>query len=197
MDGKPIFLAYRPLKVPDTRQFLDFWRGADAKADLPGLYLVAANHRTVPMEPEPLGFDAVIANRLSDTRHWDSRLTPLRWLKFRMQAWRNWPTVYDYAEQLSEPVYDVVQSGDWFPTVYPTWDTSPRHGSRGLVMHGSTPEKFASQLQVALDLVANRTQDKRLVFLKSWNEWAEGNFVEPDETHGHGYLDAIRSKLVA
>ena len=32
--------------------------------------------------------------------------------------------------------------------------------------------------------------------MKSWNEWAEGNYIEPDLEHGHGYLEALADALV-
>lgn len=35
-----------------------------------------------------------------------------------------------------------------------------------------------------------------IVFLKAWNEWAEGNYVEPDLKFGHGYLEVIRDEIL-
>ena len=32
--------------------------------------------------------------------------------------------------------------------------------------------------------------------LRSWNEWGEGNYVEPDLTYGHGFLDALKQTLL-
>ncbi|MBQ9364008.1 MAG: glycoside hydrolase family 99-like domain-containing protein, partial [Bacteroidaceae bacterium] len=47
-------------------------------------------------------------------------------------------------------------------------------------------------MEKALELVKNKQDEHKILFLKSWNEWAEGNYVEPDLRFGHGYLDAIR-----
>ena len=37
--------------------------------------------------------------------------------------------------------------------------------------------------------------DRRIVFVKSWNEWAEGNHLEPDLKFGRGYLEVLRDEL--
>jgi hypothetical protein len=66
----------------------------------------------------------------------------------------------------------------------------------GLVFEGATPELFRSSLRKALEYVSNKPQEHRLVFLKSWNEWAEGNHMEPDLRSGHSYLEALRSEVV-
>ena len=41
----------------------------------------------------------------------------------------------------------------------------------------------------------HKDDDHRIVILKSWNEWAEGNYVEPDLNFGRGYLEALRTAL--
>jgi hypothetical protein len=64
-----------------------------------------------------------------------------------------------------------------------------------VVLQNSTPELFREPLREALRRVADRPFEDRMIFLKSWNEWAEGNYVEPDLRFGHQYLDVIREEL--
>jgi hypothetical protein len=82
-----------------------------------------------------------------------------------------------------------------FPTVIPQWDRSPRVGSMDGIYKNATPDNFKKHLANAISIVSNKQPEHRLIFLKSWNEWAEGNYVEPDEKYGHQYLEAIRATL--
>lgn len=196
VDDKPIFMIYRPMKIPALPAFVALWRKLAREAGLAGIYLIGVNHRNQAWEPGEHGFDATVAHRLPDTRPWVSRRQPLRRLRFSTQKWLGWPTIYPYADALADPIFDPARSGEWFPTVYPNWDTSARHGSRALVMQGATPELFGAQVRKAVRLVADRPADHRIVILKSWNEWAEGNYVEPDQRYGRGFLEAIRDAVV-
>jgi hypothetical protein len=64
-----------------------------------------------------------------------------------------------------------------------------------MVLQGSTPEIFRTHLRKALRRVADMPDERRFVFVKSWNEWAEGNHLEPDLRDGLGYLNVIREEL--
>ena len=44
--------------------------------------------------------------------------------------------------------------------------------------------------------IYSRLLKDRIIFLKSWNEWAEGNYVEPDLRFGHQWLDAIKNAII-
>jgi hypothetical protein len=113
------------------------------------------------------------------------------WLRLKLGL----PTIRRYARILPGMLPSRMPNADTFPTVLPNWDNTPRSGARGLVLHGSTPSLFRQHLEHALDLVRELPTERRLVFIKSWNEWAEGNHIEPDRKFGHGYLEVIRDAL--
>ena len=86
--------------------------------------------------------------------------------------------------------------GPLLPGVYPNWDNTPRSGRLGVVATGSTPERFAAHVRRALELVAANPADQQVLVIKSWNEWAEGNYLEPDTEVGAARLVALRDELV-
>jgi len=87
--------------------------------------------------------------------------------------------------------------GRVFPTILPNWDHTPRSGKRGIVLCGSTPEAFRECLHQKLEAIKDKPYEKRFLMVKSWNEWAEGNYLEPDLRYGKGYLEALKEELSA
>ena len=82
-----------------------------------------------------------------------------------------------------------------YPSLLPQWDRTARSGINGIYIN-STPERFGQTIDDALQLVKDKQPEHQILFLKSWNEWAEGNYVEPDLKFGRGYLDILRKKIL-
>ena len=74
-------------------------------------------------------------------------------------------------------------------------DRTPRAGKKTEYLINSNPNAFKKTVQEALRLVENKKTEHRILFLKAWNEWGEGNYVEPDQMFGHGWLLAIKEAL--
>jgi glycosyltransferase involved in cell wall biosynthesis len=76
----------------------------------------------------------------------------------------------------------------------PMWDNTARRQNDGMIVAESTPEAFGVWMEHALAQTRLRhAGDERLLFVNAWNEWAEGNHLEPDVRHGRRYLDAVRT----
>lgn len=211
VDGKPMFVIFAPHDLPSTEKFIVHWRELAAKAGYPGLYFVAiANKyaRGVDTYRNPIleAFDAVtplVPQDYLDTIAYETRLTDFR-RRFRelnlgrrlnrlkSRRWRR-PTRIRYADVVAHALERMPAGDRYLPCVLPGWDNTPRSGYNGVVYEGETPELFKAYLLKAVARVGNHPEQKRIVFLKAWNEWAEGNYVEPDSVSEHAYLDAIRS----
>ena len=82
-----------------------------------------------------------------------------------------------------------------YPVVYPNWDSSPRLEKRAYILLKSSADLFNSLLVATVQKLQDRPEQQRLLFIKSWNEWAEGNTLEPSRFHGRSYLDACHQAL--
>jgi len=78
----------------------------------------------------------------------------------------------------------------FFPGCAVGWDDSPRFGARSHLVVGRTPDQFERLCRAARHFVSR--QDKKVVFLSSWNEWTEDHVLLPDQEFGHGYLEAVQ-----
>jgi lipopolysaccharide biosynthesis protein len=197
VDGKPLFLIYSPTDIPDLPEVIAYWRKLAADAGLKGLHLVGVNYRLRPdWDPLTVGLDASTLQPLPPKDgHMPGRYFSAKIKQFLFGK-KSLLTVHDYEDMLHKLIRKSAPEFPDYPTVLPNWDNTPRAGERGLVFHGSTPELFRQLFHRALSLIENQEPEKRIVFIKAWNEWAEGNYLEPDQKHGHGYLEAIRDELL-
>lgn len=199
VEGKPVFIIYSPRLLPDALAFTRLWRKLAEKAGLPGLYLIGLANRNGPdgkvWRHEEHGFDGASVKNTGLAANSESN----RWVrKFRRTKRRllgQPPNVYDYAKAIEHFVLEECRETKVYPCAIPNWDNSPRSGTRGLILHNSTPELWRRHLRQVLAQVEHKPDDHRILFVKSWNEWAEGNHLEPDLKFGHQYLEVLRDEL--
>lgn len=70
------------------------------------------------------------------------------------------------------------------------YDDTPRRGKKGKVIKGGTPIKFEKYLKKLLEVCSKKRM--AFIFLTAWNEWGEGAYLEPDQSVGYGYLEALK-----
>ena len=107
------------------------------------------------------------------------------------------PWIVSYEKVSRFFVADEERDEKIIPTVIPNWDHSPRSGKQGLVLHCSEPEYFECHLKSVMMHIKEKPLEHRLAFVKSWNEWAEGNYLEPDLRYGKRYLEVIEKCVVS
>jgi lipopolysaccharide biosynthesis protein len=214
VDGKPMFIVFAPHDHPSIAQFIEHWRELAARAGYPGLYFVAISNRyadgidpyrnpildpfdaITPLVPQDFLETVARQTRFRDVRR---RLKELnmggRLNELKSERWKR-PTRIRYADVVAHALSDMPPGPRYLPCVLPGWDNTPRSGSRGVVYEGETPELFHAYLSKAAHRVAAYPEQQRVVFVKAWNEWAEGNYLEPDSVSGHAYLDVVRSVIL-
>jgi len=198
IDGKPVFLLYKPFNIPDAKSYIDQWNELAIKNGLKGVHFIAISslHKDVNRLLE-LGFNGVNTIGTFDAR---SAIEGQFVQKLRIKLAEKIGGVllnkYKYKDIIKHIFADSDKQENVYPSILPQWDNSARSGRRSVIYTGSTPELFEQHIKQAVELISHKEDDHKMVFLKSWNEWAEGNYVEPDIVHGYGYLDALKNVLL-
>ncbi|MBD2182346.1 glycoside hydrolase family 99-like domain-containing protein [Planktothrix sp. FACHB-1355] len=213
IDGKPLFIIYRPKKLPEPKLFTDYWRELAMKSGLKGLYFMGVVFDP-SWVPELNGFDASIIINPDFSRAVSPKLIAPQFFpkstifdkyytkinsvltKKIPKINRKVPIVCAYAEGIKNAFLKQAVTFEHYPCIFPNWDNTPRSGVNGVVFHDSTPELFRIHLKEALSKVENNAREKRIIFIRSWNEWAEGNYLEPDKKFGKSYLEVIKDEVL-
>jgi hypothetical protein len=193
--GKPMFVIYKPDHIPDLVPTLNLWRSMAKAAGLDGLHLIGMTFDP-GWDARSRGFDGKLLLPPLVQRPWVSRRYPFRWLYRRVQQWRGLPTIYSYRDFMARHNTGVAPPDGTYPCLIHAWDNTPRSGRNGVLLAGSSPGLFREELKKCVRALSSVEFESRLLFLKSWNEWAEGNHLEPDLEFGRGYLEAVREVVI-
>jgi hypothetical protein len=217
VEDKPLFLIYNPTDLPNMQEFCDLFNNLAVKNNLKGLHLIANNVKNINIDwnPELYGFEAYTTsahNRImSEGCSFDSNITNeavkrhalhhlYKKLSDRLTNRHtdipaNRPLyTFKYKEALQYFLHENSLNIDSYPVIIAGWDNSPRCGINGLIFTDFTPDLFRMHLKQVFPFV-DKTKNK-IVFIKSWNEWAEGNYLEPESEYGTQFLDVLRDEIL-
>jgi glycosyltransferase involved in cell wall biosynthesis len=186
IQGRPLLMIYRPRLIPDAANVIARWRRifAEKFAEDP---IIVMSQSFDDYDPRPNGMDGAI------------EFPPHKLTKFvpRMNAEArilddtvsgqiySYDEVAKYSREEPRPDFPLIK------TVVPSWDNDARRQGSGLVIHGSTPQKYETWLAA---LVKQAQQHpffaEPIVCVNAWNEWCEGAYLEPDLHFGSAYLNA-------
>ena len=197
VDDKPLVVIFKPTDMPDPKRRFDLWRELALKAGLKGLHIVGINMLEYKNTKE-LGLDAITVSTLAVTNTSNAFVNEASRLVWgiRKRLSLGGPRVVEYSEAIKHLIPNLNQFDcEAYPCIFPNWDNTPRKGRKALVLAHSTPELFESHLKDAVKAVDGRPEEHKIIFIKSWNEWAEGNYLEPDIKWGLKYLEALSRTL--
>lgn len=205
VNGRPAFAIYNTDQLLDPHRWSDLFRATLAEEGLdPYLIRVERYLDRDKRAPDALGFDAALDfqpfsrsfYRWLETRP-DLKASPVK--RFAHGLRRRSGNMYrhDAHHDLEAFVrFDSAQAAPaypWHPGVAPSWDNSARRPKgKAIIFRKSDPVLFRKWVAAKSRLASD---GGRLLFVNAWNEWAEGNHLEPCLTYGHAWLDALRAGL--
>jgi hypothetical protein len=219
VDGKPVFLIYRPHRIDEIGRMFDHWRALARERGLPGLFLVAIKQYEYP-DPSVLDhFDASMhfqpfealyspdyANPNPAAARKERWFGPLRrlpepvldWMRTFKAKFATKLEFYDY-ESVWKQILKVERDRPnlpCFPGAFMDWDNAARYKERARLFRGASPERFKHYFRELVQITSTRPEPENHLFINAWNEWSEGTYLEPDERYGLAYIEAIRDALI-
>lgn len=205
IDGKPVYVIYLPQDIRCRKQMFAVWQRLARENGLPGICLIAMNTSygrdqsaelyDAFMDFEPLSLlwtDTSWRRYLQDwkSRHIDGIRTDRKSLRNGLYT----QNTFSYSYLCRRIERNVgKQDVKTYPGVFAGWDNTSRKDAAGVVVRGSTPQRFWKHMTKMLEL--SERYGKEYIFLNAWNEWSEGAYVEPDKRYGYAYLKALKDAV--
>lgn len=200
VDGKPLFVIWNPNDhEQEISSFIKTWRSLAKKEGLSGIHFVAVEGETnTPEKLHEIGFDALYL------AHHQLAINGAKYWKFksRLHYWfqRNYGiTLFikksDFGKNHPLLVTEEARRNDVYPSLTAGFDRSPRAGRGAELFYNFTPKTWRAHIRNVLSYVTHKDFEHNIIFLKSWNEWGESNYVEPDLKYGTAMLDVLREEI--
>lgn len=214
VDGKPVFMVFNPYEIPDNELLIKTWRKLAAENGLSGIHFIArsetasnkADRASILSGKEQnerfekclaWGYDAIFSVPVQRIKIMDTH--PARLFAEKALNKLHLHTLiekHDYKDIIKYLFDDWDYKENVYPMVIPHWDNTPRQGRRGYVYTNESPELFGKTVQMAVRYLEKKPDDRKILFVHSWNEWGEGAYMEPDLKYGLRYLEQLRANIM-
>ena len=191
--GKPVFVVYKPDLIPSITSTIKLWREVAAKAGFKDLYLLKITAGKARSDPALSGFDAAVEFQ-PDWSNLPARIKPglipgiIHKLGVLESPYIN-NSVFNYNDLVERALSMDVPDYKFYRCVTPLWDNSARKTRRAHIFINSSPEVYGKWLDEIIKTFKPYSEEENFVFINAWNEWAEGNHLEPCQKWGTKYLD--------
>lgn len=177
VDGSPMLLIYRLRNIPEFNQMIRYWNKRAVEEGFEGIYIVSMN----------------VGREHSSMSRWvnasvDFEPNTSKYELYKVSDMGG--SVLDY-DKICRKMLEKQHCKGYFRTMFADYDDTPRRGKRGIYTVNASPEKFGRYLSEALAL--SMKEGNEYVFLNAWNEWGEGNYLEPDKRWQYAYLKEMCS----
>jgi hypothetical protein len=199
VNGAPLFMIYDVLDLPEPALFTTTFRRVACELGIDNIYLMAANLVPDSWDYKQAGFNAKVSNGFNEALGaMLSAQSIFKKVKSKFAEklkTAEKPRTVDHIK-LSEITRMTTANVDTYPMVLPNWDNTPRSGTRGVVLTNSSPKLFEQNIKKAIEFLKKNEQlPEKFLIVKSWNEWAEGNYLEPDREYGHAFLESFGNTI--
>lgn len=194
VNGKLIFGVFSPLDIPDFDLFKSIWNRLAKENGLEGFYFFGLcygmdNGKLVVDK----GFDAACIDYMQKQNIINNPISFFFWKVIR--KFTTIPKLMTYNGYVKDMLKSFVAKEKYIPCIGPNFDHSPRSKNRGVILLGSTPLKWNKFCKAIFNKVKFRSHEENIVLIKSWNEWGEGNYLEPDIKYGKQYIEMTRNAV--
>ncbi len=209
VDGLPYFSIYAMNRfigqmggVEAAAEVIELLREKARKAGLPGVHVNAVWHdildngSTHYVCPQTDWVDRI---KLNSYTSYNNVCINRKWTDQFPRVDYN-AIVDDYADICRKAMSTLP--GTYYPVITTGWDSSPRTvqsevydrkpGYPYLPVMEPTPERFAYAVNKALECLAERPANEKIMFINAWNEWTEGSYLEPDVKNGSVFLEILK-----
>lgn len=184
VDGAPMLLVYRVTDFGDSVGVAQDWR-AFAKANgIERLHLCIVQSFGIS-DPRPYGFDAAIE---FSPPHVGRMLIDPKRIEGVSPEFEGY--LEDYISVAMRGINHPPTNYIRYRGLFPRWDNTARRKTRGHVFINDSAKAYGQWLRFLVrEALYRRDQQEPLIFVNAWNEWAEGTYLEPDETYGRALLE--------
>lgn len=198
--GKLLFVLYRIEDIPDCDFFKEYWQQLANEYGLPEFYFVSySDDKARLVHQAHIKCEATVLSMKSELDSWGESAKVRKFSRFIKALFAkilHIPlNVHEYEDLISKLEDPLFKENRIYPVLFPNWDNTPRRGFGSLVIKNAKPELFKKHAQQIFQLIKDKPDNDKIVFLKSWNEWGEGNYMEPDMLYGKGYIKALHEAI--
>lgn len=200
INNKPVLVMYRSELHPDIKKATEIWREEVKKAGFDDIYLIRTENFIKNITPQDHGFDAEMEFAPNFQLSLKKYFKKKNYISYSIKKFLHnigvktnaifTNKIVEYPDLVKEMMNLGPKPYKHFRTITPSWDNSARRQENATIYYNSTPEKFGEWTKFITELTdKNMEGDEKIFFINAWNEWAEGNHLEPDSRFGRGYLE--------